>query len=258
MAFDLISDLHAESWGNFDWQHQATSPMCIVAGDVARDHNVLQQCLKNLGENYQAVLYIDGNEEHRDGFEHLGESYKKLHRAIEGIPNVTYMQDQVVIIRGCAFIATNAWWTFDYTDRYSEEQSRLGVENYYGLTRSATDLMQMQALSDVKYLENSLRRLQTYPDVRNIVITTHTVPRGEFVEGDPDISDCYRINASTNSYINNILKHDSENKVRAWCFGHYHVAVDQVVDTVRYVCNPRGRNGTKWCRSPYFPIRIEI
>ena len=40
-AFDLISDLHVETWDSFDWTGQATSPYCVVAGDVARDRQRL-------------------------------------------------------------------------------------------------------------------------------------------------------------------------------------------------------------------------
>ena len=36
-AFDLISDIHAETWPDFDWTGKATSAYCVVAGDLARD-----------------------------------------------------------------------------------------------------------------------------------------------------------------------------------------------------------------------------
>jgi len=64
-AFDLISDLHVETWGDFIWTGQATSPYCVVAGDIARDRNVVIDALKHLGQCYQAVFYVDGNDEHR-------------------------------------------------------------------------------------------------------------------------------------------------------------------------------------------------
>ena len=38
LAFDLISDLHIGTWdGEFDWSGRATSPHCIVLGDVCED-----------------------------------------------------------------------------------------------------------------------------------------------------------------------------------------------------------------------------
>ena len=44
-SFDLISDLHVETWNEFDWSGQATSPYCVVAGDVARDRSLLIDAL---------------------------------------------------------------------------------------------------------------------------------------------------------------------------------------------------------------------
>ena len=49
-AFDLISDLHVETWDFFDWTGQPTSPYCVVAGDVARDRTQVIDVLTPLGE----------------------------------------------------------------------------------------------------------------------------------------------------------------------------------------------------------------
>ena len=81
-AFDLISDLHIETWTEFDWTGQATSPYCIVSGDVCRDRSVLVDVLTHLGQCYAAVFYIDGNDEHRYYLEDLGESYQDLVKRI--------------------------------------------------------------------------------------------------------------------------------------------------------------------------------
>ena len=38
IAFDLISDLHLETWDKpLNFSGQATSPVCVVAGDISRD-----------------------------------------------------------------------------------------------------------------------------------------------------------------------------------------------------------------------------
>ena len=49
-AFDLISDLHIETWDKFDWTGQATSPVCVIAGDIARTTDLTVDTLKHLGE----------------------------------------------------------------------------------------------------------------------------------------------------------------------------------------------------------------
>ena len=77
VAFDLISDLHTDTWTDFDWTGQATSPYCVVAGDVTRDRKTLVDTLTHLGECYPGgVFYIDGNDEHSYYLDDLGSSYQ--------------------------------------------------------------------------------------------------------------------------------------------------------------------------------------
>ena len=79
-SFDLISDLHIETWGSrFDWTGQPTSQYCVVAGDIARDRALVIDALEHLGTVYQGVFYIDGNDEHKDYGGNLSQSYKELH-----------------------------------------------------------------------------------------------------------------------------------------------------------------------------------
>ena len=114
-AFDLISDLHIETWGGqFDWTGRATSPICVVAGDIALDRTTVLRTLRHLGQCYQAVFYVDGNDEHTDYLEDLGASYSDLVKKINRIPNVVYLQDNVVVVDGVAILGTNGWWGFDF------------------------------------------------------------------------------------------------------------------------------------------------
>jgi hypothetical protein len=122
-AFDLISDLHVETWDQFDWHHQATSPVCIVAGDIARDRDTVTRTLRHLGKCYQAVFYIDGNDEHYNYLEDLGSSYSDLVRRIKRIPNIVYLQDNVVIVDGVAILGTNGWFGFDFDQGIDPEQA---------------------------------------------------------------------------------------------------------------------------------------
>jgi hypothetical protein len=104
-SFDLISDLHVETWPEFNWKDQATSPFCIVAGDIAKDRQVLYDTLRHLSESYQAVFYIDGNDEHINFMSDLGGSYSHLTDMIGKMNNVVYLQDNVVVIDGVSIVA---------------------------------------------------------------------------------------------------------------------------------------------------------
>jgi hypothetical protein len=55
-TFDLISDLHIDTWPQFDWTQKPTSAYCVVAGDVARDTKTVIDTLRHLGQCYQATM----------------------------------------------------------------------------------------------------------------------------------------------------------------------------------------------------------
>jgi hypothetical protein len=257
-AFDLISDLHIETWTEFDWTGQATSPYCVVAGDVCRDRSVLVDVLTHLGQCYSAVFYIDGNDEHRYYLEDLGESYQDLVKKISAIPNVVYMQDNVVIVNGVAILATNGWWCYDFDSNIPVAQS---VEWYYQknqISLSAANNINGVAYHDAVYLINSVAKLQTHPDVHSIVIVTHTLPASWIIDHDLELVDTWRFNCMGNRHLLTTLDEDTENKIKTWCFGHYHKGVDRDFAGVRFVNNCRGRGDTEFSQSAYYPKRIEI
>jgi hypothetical protein len=258
-AFDLISDLHVETWDNFDWTGQATAPYCIVAGDVARNRERLLDTLTNLGCCYPGgVFYVDGNEEHKDYLDDLGSSYRDLAKDIESIKNVVYMQDNVIIVNGVALLGTNAWWTYDFDSSVSVDASIQHIQDHFGISNSAATNIMGVAYNDAAYMMNSVRKLQTHMEVGAMVIVSHTVPAPWVIAHDPDLVGNWRFNGMGNSHISRLIDEDTEHKIHTWCFGHYHRPVDQNLGGIRYVSNPRGRGNTPWRQSAFYPRRIEI
>lgn len=257
-AFDLISDLHIETWTEFDWTGQATSPYCIVSGDVCRDRSVLVDVLTHLGQCYAAVFYIDGNDEHRYYLEDLGESYQDLVKRISKIPNVVYMQDNVVIVNGVAILATNGWWCYDFDPNIEVAQTVEWYQQKNQISLSAANNLNGVAYHDAVYLINSVAKLQTHPDVHSIVIATHTLPASWIIDHDLELVDTWRFNCMGNRHLLSALDEDTEHKIKTWCFGHYHKSVDRDFAGVRFVNNCRGRGDTEYSQMAYYPKRIEI
>ena len=193
-TFDLISDLHVETWDDFDWTHQATSPYCVVAGDVSKDRKLLAETLKHLGECYQGVFFIDGNDEHRDSLDNLGQSYKDLRRYVDKFKNVVFMQDNVVVVNGVAFLAVNGWWSFDLDPTISQEQTVDWFHARYGVSDNVAPQITSMALNDAAYLHHSIKKLQTHQDVKSIVIVSHTVPSASLINHDLELEGHYRLN----------------------------------------------------------------
>lgn len=258
-TFDLISDLHVETWpDHFEWEGRATSQFCVVAGDVCRDRDLLVDTLTKISRCYQAVFYIDGNDEHMDYIDDLGHSYNHLAKRISNIPNLVYLQDNVAVIDGVAILGTNGWWGYDLDLGIDPEQSALWHREKMNFTAEHTNGIRTMSNTDAAYMLQSVRRLQTHKDVRKIVMVTHTVPDPQLVAHDIDLDGKLRMNTMGNRYMMQSLGVDTENKIHTWCFGHYHGAIDQVHSNVRFVNNCRGRGDTKYSNWVYHPLRITV
>ena len=263
LAFDLISDLHLETWtGEFDWTGQPTSPVCVVAGDISSDPRIVRNCLKHLSNCYAAVFYIDGNDEHRYRFHELGQSYQELARSINRLNRVTYLQDNVVVIDGVAVIGTNGWWGYDLDESIDRDHCKQHMVDWYNKIMPDREINpeELSDLSrrDVAYLVNSVQRLQTHNDVKKIVIVTHTVPGANLIKHDINLSGTTQFNHMGNRLMHLVHTNDTEKKISHWCFGHYHGSVDQTINGIRFVNNCRGRGDTSYRQDAYFPKRIDV
>ena len=260
-AFDLISDLHIETWPQeLNWSGKATSPFCVVAGDVGRDRYQVTKVLRHLGRCYQAVFYIDGNDEHLDRWDDWGASYQDLAQRINRIPNVTYLQNNVVVINGVAILGTNGWWGFDFGESIDPTQTAQWYQDKHQGKVNSNILRDIrhQCNNDAIYMAHSVQKLQTHGDVRHIVMITHTVPLPELIAHDIGLDGTYRFNCMGNTGMSACLDSDIQHKIHTWCFGHYHMPIDQMRSGVRFVNNCRGRGDSPYKQWAYQPQRIEI
>jgi len=257
-TFDLISDLHTETWSDFDWTGQGTSPFCVVAGDIGRDRSTTIKTLQHLGTCYQAVFYIDGNDEHYYYLDNLSASYVSLTKEIKRIPNVVYLQDNVVVVDGVAILGTNGWFGFDFDLNIDADQVVQWCQDKYKINQHSIHKIMQLAANDAAYMVSSIKRLQTHYDVKKIVMVTHTVPDPALIAHDIDLEGSMRFNTMGNRYMMQALGADTEKKIHTWCFGHYHSPVDQIRSNVRFVNNCRGRGDTKYSQFAYYPRRIVV
>jgi hypothetical protein len=88
-------------------------------------------------------------------------------------------------------------------------------------------------------------------------VVTHTVPKASLVQHDTTLLGTYKMGLMGNAGMQTVLSADTEKKITHWLFGHYHGRVDQAIDGVRYINNPRGR-ASDVLHDPYHPLRISI
>lgn len=258
LSFDLISDLHVETWPQqFDWTGLPTSSLCVLAGDVSRDRDLVIQTLSDLAKVYQNVIYVDGNDEHRFHLEELNDSKNHLDKVLQKYDNIIALREKVAVIDGVAFIGCNGWWTYDFDEPDHYDYTKQWFADRYGVSMDIASEIENQAMIDASYITSSIQKLQTHNDVNQIVIVTHTVPFPELIEHDIELAGSHMLNCSGNSHIGRALAHDTEAKISTWCFGHYHGGdIDTLFKGVRFVNNPRGRGDTKWSKSVYYPKKV--
>ena len=161
-------------------------------------------------------------------------------------------------MNGLAIIATNGWWSYDFDPHLDLDQSVAWAQ--YNDNMSQTDAINIHGVSyrDAGYINNSISKLQTYKDVKSIIVVTHTVPIPSIIQHDLELINSWKFNTMGNRYMQTVLPMDLENKIKLWCFGHYHRPIDTVIDGIRYVSNPRDNEDTLYSQSMYYPKRITI
>jgi hypothetical protein len=258
-AFDLISDLHVDSWRqSLDWEHQATSPVCIIAGNVTGDQAELHRTLTDISKCYKATIYIDGEGEHINDCSDIGRNYHDIDRLCQSINNLVYLQDNCVIMNGVAVIGTNGWWTWDFDPDIDVDQAQAWFCHTTHHHTNVTEVISNLANSEAKYLSSSVLKLQRHPEVRKIVVVTNCVPYHCLIEHDQDLRSKYDVGVIGNKWMRQVIGNDLESKISHWCVGRYPGMFDKVIDGVRFVSNPRGHAQASWNQTVYFPRRFEI
>jgi len=244
MDFDLISDLHIDQWPQdrkINFKGLGTSLTCVVAGDVSSSLIKTREFLYELADNYKQVLFVDGNHEHKPGYSKIYQNCEWLEEELSKKRNITYLWDSTCIFGSTAIVGTNGWWTFDYCEpivsRLEQIDSFCREEN---LPEKIAIEIWDEAIENGEFLQNIIHEFNSTDIIENIVVITHTLPRKDIITTLPNMTS-YDLTKLCNSTLMDIKKIDTKNKIKVWCFGHYHTAACDInIDGVRYISHPRG------------------
>ena len=227
IGFDVISDLNLNPNDSFNWENKATSLYCIVAGNISSNLRTVMQVLIHLSSKYQAVFFVPGKLEYEQ-CESLSVRTKELIAVTEGIPNVSILYNNVIVVDGVALLGSNGWGNIANT---------LDSKN---ITMTASKY------EDFTYLVSCLGKLQKHLDVKKVVVITSAVPKEELYFGEVPA------NVVDQIPLYNILESDTEKKVTHWIFGTYDKPVDTTIDNINYISNSKNQYG------PYHAKRLTI
>ncbi len=251
VTFDFISDLHHEWWDEeYDYAAHKTPgvDMVIVGGDLATDTAESLVELEKIAKVYKKVLFICGNHEFRQG---KAKDYlynfdfdaveKTLRDGIAKMPNVTYLVDGPFIVDGVAFVGRNAHWNYKlFADKVEHEKTLEAAATSFKSTVDQAARFNSIAKRDYHTLRHDISKLSADPNIREIVVVTHTVPHRDLI----NLSDKFaweHQNRMGSSYIKRVLHGDEAGKIKLWLFGHQHDSgKDVTINGVRFHANARG------------------
>lgn len=253
LTFDLISDLEITPSDPLDWFGKPTSLFCVVAGNISSDRDTLFETLEHLSSLYECVFYVDGPLDHRNIDDTYINSYVDFVERTKKLDNVMFLHNDIVVVEGVALIASNGWCTYDF-DAATQHDTIQFLNSTEKTDMFTSNYFYNMGINDSKYLEETIRIIQTMPDIKKAAIITNAVPLSELVDHDPSLEEEYKLNQLGNSRLIECLDDDFENKVVTWCFGRYQGDLDFDINDIRFVNNPANITS----RNIYNPKRITI
>jgi integrase len=252
-AFDLVSDMHIDAWGNrrtIDWASLKTpgTRILVDAGDDADLPAQSEAFLLEAKAHYDAVIAVDGNHYHYRSGMTVGEGMQRFREFARG-NDIVYLDGETEYLKdGVLFIGANGWYNFCVGfPTYSPERSRAVWRDQMDAARirfdkgPATYAWQQAGLLYEKVLEAKHRQ-----KVKAIVVVTHTVPVLDGLQWKRDDNDWNLQNGSfANSRMQTIIVDYKNSKITTWCFGHSHRSIDFTRNGIRFVNNARGYPGEK-------------
>ena len=226
IGFDVIGDLHLSPDDKFDWENKATSLYCLVTGNISSDVRTVISTLAHLSKHYQGVFYSIGPLEYNsEGDIHA--RTEAISKACRRIRNVAVLHQHVVIIDGVAVLGCNGWFG-DAPETHDIDEARF------------------HQIEDLRYLVNSIEKLQKHLDVKKIMIVSGSVPDPGlyFGEAPKGIEKQIPLNITLDS--------DTQHKISHWVFGSHKKIVDITHNNINYLNNPYCKN------TPYWARRIEV
>lgn len=258
MQFDLISDLHLEHWQDqIEWTGMPTSLVAVITGDISQDLDMTYRTVLEISKHYKHVVFVDGNHEHGFPGKDINIRRAAISEKFGKYRNISYLFRNTVILDSVAFIGCNGWWSYDFCEPYASKQDAIDFQAAKGLDHESIMEQWNTAVEDSEFICNTVGICTNNPEIKSIVVVTHTVPNRQLSWMPEPVDLMPVMGTQGSSYLESVPMHDTNNKIKVWCFGHVHHPQDREIDGIRYVSNPRGIPGHLGSQQVYFPKFIK-
>ncbi|MGR8948943.1 MAG: metallophosphoesterase [Gammaproteobacteria bacterium] len=228
MKINYFSDIHLE----FGWLESPSTDadLVVAAGDIG----VGDEAVRWLNRLPQPVIYVAGNHEYYGG--ELATTATAIREACAGT-NVTFLEEQEVVIDGIRFLGTTLWTDFAQGDRRILLKAASHMNDYQQIRYNDRLLKPDDILAVNAQASEWLHEKIYAPFDGKTVVVTHHAPSYKSWDPPPRDTDFLA------SYCNELDHHLREAAVDLWIHGHIHQRSDYHIGATRVVCNPRGYHG---------------
>lgn len=224
MRLLCLSDLH------FNWHRDAGVSFVkdlpssdkvdavVIAGDLTEGPG-LTEALGMFCDRYEKVVYCAGNHEYYEQGRAITQNL--IWDAVAAHPNLTWLNNEAVVINGQRFIGGTLWFSDD--PRIPED-----------FKLDWSDFARIPCLDEWVYADN-LKAVKCLAGMRagDIVVTHHLPTRAS-------VAPQYRGMLSDAFYVCDVEDHIRIASPKLVVHGHTHVSLDYLIDETRVVCNPFG------------------
>jgi DNA repair exonuclease SbcCD nuclease subunit len=246
----IVSDIHIDHWDSdyisyYPYGEVKNNPLnllekggiLIVAGDISDDINMSIDFLDKISNNFEKILFVDGNHEHCSKYPYLYDlnfiNNKVMQKNNE---KLIYLPNNDYIINNTVFIGYCGWWDYNNSDIKAIEKNHNYFDNWFNNfkikeNKLFIDNVIEKAEEEYNLLKSKINQYENDENIENIIIVTHTVPIIKFC-------DELKTDTEMNTKYKELIK---SKKINYWLFGHTHHNFNEEIEGIRYICNPRGR-----------------
>lgn len=243
----LFSDLHLEFDDTFKIKNLKPNQIVVLAGDIHVKTRGLPW-IKAILELGNQVVFVAGNHEF------FKTSMHKVIRAYENLAleydNFHFLNDSSVIINDVEFLGGTLWTSMDNEneevfiplgEKRFDRYSKTGVWDYRYIylkreEPNGKNIFNVLKTKDtVSFHKKTVKYLKSRAGKHPVqFVVTHHAPHEIFLNDKRDRNNEF----AKFSYYSEL--HYLAKKFSYWASGHTHKKVDQVIDGVRYLSEPRG------------------
>ncbi|MFX3635533.1 MAG: metallophosphoesterase [Candidatus Pristimantibacillus sp.] len=251
MQFDLISDIHLDFWVEYSRNHlkvnkrldefirnivpEKPSRTLVIAGDLGHYNKQNYMLLNKLKAHYKYILIVAGNHDYYLITKSIRNKYRynsvdrlnEMKQMVNSLPDVVYLDGNVVQIDGIAFGGAGMWYDFEYGAQKLHKSKDEIYEHWQSYSNDSVLIAGTPRLTESMF-QSEADKLSRIVEASDVIVT-HISPDWAAIPED-------RLNHLANSYYYfDGASYFPQIKDKIWCYGHVHRREDYINHQCRFI-----------------------